>query len=270
MIPVNQFLACVHENAERIHAYELGHDGSDGKSDCIGEIIGALRLAGFRWPGVHGSNWAARNAMATLGHIANVREMFPGEIVYKAKEPGENGYELPDRYRDSGDLRDYYHVGVVTSIDPLDITHCTSRNGVGGVYVDTTLGAWRWGGKLKYVDYDEQEEGTSMEIPYQAIAAAASGNTVNLRAKPDKKSTLIGRVNIGETVTVLDEMDGWAKVSYHGKTGYMMDQYLAPIPDVGDEDQDEDTVDVPRDMLETWADVMEEMARDIREKLGKG
>ncbi len=53
MIPVKQFLACVQENAERIHAYELGYDGSDGKSDCIGLIIGALALAalvGFlRW-----------------------------------------------------------------------------------------------------------------------------------------------------------------------------------------------------------------------------
>ena len=269
MIPLERFHACVRENAERIHAYELGHDGSDGKSDCIGEIIGALALAGFKWPGVHGSNWAARNAMATLDHIAEVREMFPGEIVYKAKEPGESGYSLPSQYKNSGDLRDYYHVGVVTGIDPLEITHCTSRNGVGGVYVDTAMGAWRWGGKLKYVDYSEKE-GEGMEVPYQAIAAAASGNTVNLRAQPDKKSTLIGRVNIGDTVTVLDELDGWAKVTYHGKTGYMMDQYLLPIKDEGDGDQDGDTVSIPKETLDTWADVLEEMARDIQDLLGHG
>lgn len=42
MIPVKQFLACVQENAARIHAYELGQDGSNGKCDCIGLIIGAL------------------------------------------------------------------------------------------------------------------------------------------------------------------------------------------------------------------------------------
>ncbi len=35
MITLKQFLACVQENADRIHAYELGHDGSDGKSDCV-------------------------------------------------------------------------------------------------------------------------------------------------------------------------------------------------------------------------------------------
>ena len=67
MIPVERFLQCVQENADRIHGYELGHDGSDGKSDCIGLIIGALELAGFRWPGTHGSNWAARYAMQEPG-----------------------------------------------------------------------------------------------------------------------------------------------------------------------------------------------------------
>ena len=270
MIPVNQFLQCVRENADRIHAYELGHDGSDGASDCIGEIIGALALAGFKWPGVHGSNWAARNAMSTMGYIADVREMFVGEIVYKAKEPGESGYSLHSQYNNSGDLRDYYHVGVVTCVDPLKITHCTSRNGVGGVYVDTAMGAWHWGGKLKYVDYAEREE-TDMEVPFQAVATADSGNTVNLRQGPDKKSVIIARVPVGDTVTVLDELGEWDKVSYHGKTGYMMVKYLLPVYANEGEDQPEGAiVTVPRETLDTWADVLEEMAAHIRDLLGHG
>lgn len=268
MIPIEKFLQCVQENAARIHAYELGHDGSDGKSDCIGLIIGALRLAGFKWPGTHGSNWAARNAMATLDHIADVREMFPGEIVYKAKEPGESGYSLPDQYKNSGDLRDYYHVGVVTGVNPLVITHCTSV--AGGIKRDTAIGNWCFGGKLKYVDYCEQEE-PDMETPYQAIVTADNGKTVNLRAKPDIKSTIIARVTVGATVTVLDELGEWDSVSYYGKTGYMMDKFLWPMHEDEGEDQTEgDTVTVPRETLDTWADVLEEMAQDIREKLGQG
>lgn len=270
MIPLKKFLQCVQENADRIHAYEMGHDGSDGKSDCIGEIIGALALAGFKWPGTHSSNWAARYAMNTLEHIADPGKMFLGEIVYKAKEPGESGYSLPSHYTSSGDLRDYYHVGVVTGINPLEITHCTRRNGKGGVYVDTAMGEWRWGGKLKYVDYEESE-GTDMEVPYQAIATADSGKTVNLRQGPDKKSVIIARVPVGDTVTVLDELGEWDKVSYHGKTGYMMAQYLWPLSEDEGEDQTEsETVTVPSITLDTWADVLEEMARDIREKLGQG
>ena len=268
MVSLSAFLQGVQDNAARIQAYELGHDGSDGKSDCIGLIIGALALAWFRWPGVHGSNWAARNAMDGLDHIPDATKMFLGEIVYKAKEPGEEGYKLPDRYKDSGDLRDYYHVGVVTSVQPLEITHCTSV--AGGIKRDTALGAWRWGGKLKYVDYAEQE-GPDMETPYTAIVTADSGRTVNLRAKPDMKSTIIARVAIGEAVTVLDELGEWAKVSFSGKSGYMMDKYL--LPDYSDDepnDENGETVLVNRELLDTWAELFEFAARDMRDILGRG
>ena len=73
MIPLTTFLQCVRENAARVQAYEQGHDGSDGKCDCIGLIIGAVKLAGGSWPGTHGSNWAARNAMNTLNYIDSTR-----------------------------------------------------------------------------------------------------------------------------------------------------------------------------------------------------
>ena len=271
MIPLDTFLRCVRENAERVKEYEKGHDGSDGKCDCIGLIIGALGLAGFRWPGVHGSNWAARNSMSTLHHISTSVEFFMGEIVYKAKEPGEAGYDLPDKYKGSGDLLDYYHVGVVTSESPLEITHCTSRNGVGGVYVDNALGAWRYGGKLKYVDYNEQEEKPMKET--WATVCAESGSTVNMRKEPDKKSVIIARVPVGEEVLVLETHVYWDKVYYGGKTGYMMTDYLLfdqEAPDEPDEEPDGDTVTVNRETLEEWEAVLAEMGEAIERLLGQG
>ena len=78
MISLDQFLARVRENAARVREYEQGHDGSDGKCDCIGLIIGALALAGFKWPGIHGSNWAARNAMDGLDYLFFPAQLFPG------------------------------------------------------------------------------------------------------------------------------------------------------------------------------------------------
>ena len=206
--------------------------------------------------------------MDGAGVIGSEDDLYLGEIVYKYRVPGETGYSLPDKYKSSGDLRDYYHVGVVTGVDPLQITHCTSRNGVGGVYVDNTMGNWSWGGQLKYVDYDEKEE-PDMEAPYEATVTAESGNTVNLRAKPDKKSTIIARAHLGDTVMVLDEMGEWDQVTYKGKQGYMMTQFLRTDQDAPEE-PDGDTVTVNRADLETWADVLEEMARDIRDALGHG
>lgn len=253
MISLDTFLQCVQENVSRIHGYELGHDGSDGKCDCIGLIIGALALAGFKWPGVHGSNWAARNAMSSFGHIANAGEMFLGEIVYKAREPGEAKYDLPDRYKDSGDLRDYYHVGVVTGIDPLCITHSTGVEG--GIKRDTAQGAWKWGGKLKYVDYNA---GGGDERSW-AIVTAANGKPVNLRKSPSTKSAVITTVPVGTYVLVLSIVDPeWRKVEANGKTGYMMAEYLRPAND------DVETVTVPKAMLEVWAETLEDIAADIR------
>ena len=269
MIPLNQFLSCVQQNAARVREYESGGDGSGGKCDCIGLIIGALGLAGFRWPGVHGSNWAARNAMSSFDHIADAREMFLGEIVYKAREPGEDKYALPSRYADSGDLRDYYHVGVVTKVDPLEITHCTSVPG--GIQRDSKMGNWRWGGKLKYVDYDEG--GGQMEPIYQAkVHAEGNDYPVKMRVQARTSAKILAKIPQGTIVDVLgivgsDEGD-WGFILYNGQTGYMMKQYLIPVHD-GDEDE-EDMVKVPRETLETWADVLEEMARDVRERLGKG
>lgn len=265
MIPLDRFLACVRENESRINGYEQGHDGSDGKSDCIGLIIGAVRLAGGTWPGTHGSNWAARNAMSDFGYINYVPGMFLGEIVYKAYEPGDPKWNLPAAYKNSPDQRDYYHVGIVTGVNPLQITHCTSVPG--GIAFDTKIGNWRWGGKLKYVDYNEQEE-PDMKTPYQAIVTADSGKTVNLRAKADIKSTIIDRVAVGDTVTVLDEMEEWDKVSHAGKNGYMMDKYLVPEND--DETPDDENVTVRRAELEFWVESLEALIDEIRDKLGRG
>lgn len=220
LISLQAFLDGVKQNAARIKAYAPGGDGSGGLCDCIGLIIGAVRLAGGKWTGTHGSNWAARNEMRTLSRIT---EPFLGEVVYKVKEPGEKGYDLPEQYQNSGDLKDYYHVGVVTSVDPLRITHCTDVPG--GIKVDTSLGQWAYGGELKMVDDNGGDQ--QMEILYKAIVTAASGRTVRLRANPSEKARVLKAVPIGSEVDVLEETNAaWAKISWSGLQGYMMRQFL--------------------------------------------
>lgn len=227
MITLTEFLNCLEENVSRITHYESAGDGSGGGCDCIGLIIGALRLAGFKWPGTHGSNWAARNAMDGLEHIADPGKLFLGEIVFKAHEPGEKGYDLPGAYKNSPDQRDYYHVGVVTGTAPLVITHCTSVPG--GIQRDNRLGAWKWGGKLKYVDY--QGGDANMEEPlYRATVTAESGKTVRMRTGPSTNAWVEEEVPIGTEVEVLDVLNGWCKIRLeNGKTGYMMGKFLREL-----------------------------------------
>lgn len=226
MIPLKQFLTGINQNVGRINKYQLGHDGSDGTCDCIGLIIGALRLCGFKWPGTHGSNWTARNAMRTLKYISSQKDCFLGEIVFKAKEPGEDGYSLPSSYQNSSDKRDYYHVGVVTGINPFIITHCTGVQG--GIKTDNSLGKWHYGGELKYVDY--QAEDKPMDIIYKAIVTAETGKTVRMRQSPNVNGRIETTILVGTEVKVLEEVDAnWAKILYGYRIGYMNRTFLKPI-----------------------------------------
>ena len=221
---LNSFLSAVETIAARNPVYKLGKSGTTKNEsgrywcDCIGLIIGACSICGFSWPGIHGSNWAARNAVTGFSKIPKASALAVGDLVFKAKEPGESGYALPDRYDSHPDRRDYYHVGVVTSTAPFVITHCTGP----GIVRDTKLGKWSYYGKLKYIN-----EGDEPVMPEgNAIVTAASGSTVNLRKSASTSAALVARIPIGASVSVLGESEGWSSVQYCGKTGYMKSDFL--------------------------------------------
>ena len=237
MISKDKFLEKVQEIANSKPAYELGHDGSDGTCDCIGLIIGAIRRAGGKWPGTHGSNYAARFAVGGIMRNVSAAELEPGWIVFKALGPMDAGYDLPDKYRPggaeyTGDVMDYYHVGVVTGVEPLAITHCTKGGGVDGVTVDTRQGDWRYAGPCALVTYDagtDSPEGgdTSMEIR-RATVISQDGNPVKLRSTPSTDKPYLAKVPVGTQVEVMQDAQGWAQVRLpSGQVGYMMTKFLA-------------------------------------------
>ena len=215
------FIAQVEAIAQASPVYRLGGDGSDGTCDCIGLVIGAIRRAGGSWTGTHGSNYAARYEMRELLPVTDAGELCLGDVVYKARTPGQAGYALPERYKKGPDQRDYYHVGVVTATSPLEITHCTSP----GIVRDTKLGKWTYRGRLEKVDYDgtSQEVGTMVQA---ATVVADSGDDVKMRSTPSKTDGLYYKVPVGATVQVASVDGEWAKVRYQDRTGYMMVEYL--------------------------------------------
>lgn len=237
MITLTAFLSAVRENAARVNRYESGGDGSGGGCDCIGLIIGAVRLAGGSWPGTHGSNYAARRVTDELHPVSAASGLMLGEIVYKAREPGQPGYDLPGAYDSSPDRLDYYHVGVVTSVSPLIITHCTSVDG--GIQRDNALGAWRYAGELSMVDYDGEhsEQGEEDELPaalYTAQVLAPENNfPVRLRVSPSINARIITEIPQGSIAEVLQEGVGWNKIRVNGHTGWMMARFLVreAVPD---------------------------------------
>lgn len=219
------FLDGVLENAARVKEYKLGMDGRNGQCDCIGLIIGGIRLAGGVWSGTHGTNYAARNEMQSLEKIPSAGALKVGDLVYKAHAPGQSGYNLPSAYKNSPDQRDYYHVGVVERVDPLVILHCTSVPG--GIKRDTALGNWAYYGLWKGIG----EEGAFQ--PYQVI-----GGQLKMRSGPGTNYAVVAYLPNGTRVSArkIAGNQDWLQVQYNGQTGYCMARYLEPADAAAQED----------------------------------
>ena len=225
MMRTKDFLHSIDANAARVRRYALGGDGSEGGCDCIGLIIGAVRLAGEKWPGVHGSNYAARYCTKRLRRVSGAAELSAGMLVFKGRAPSDSGYALPAAYQKSEDLTDSYPVGVVTGVSPLSILHCTGVPG--GIRRDSALGAWRYAGKLSLID-EETGDDPSMSSLYRAVVTAENGYPVKMREQPSRKAAVLASVPIGTRLDVSEEAGDWARVSFQGATGYMMLSFLSP------------------------------------------
>ena len=210
-----QFMEGIRRNIARVKEYKLGMDGTGGHCDCIGLIIGAVRLMGGKWTGTHGSNWAARNAVKSLRKIASAEELQPGNMVFKIHQPGETGYALPSAYRQHPDQKDYYHVGVVTEVDPLEITHCTGVSG--GIKKDQCLGGWQYAGE--YIGLTDNEK-----------SYRVTGGRLKVRKGPGLSFDVIAHLSDGMQVKAasIAGNDDWMQVTYDGITGFSMARYLLP------------------------------------------
>ena len=256
---VQKFLAMV-DTIKRLNpAYKQPGDGSNGVCDCIGLIIGALRRMGIAWNGIHGSNYAARYQTVDLKYIERESQLELGDAIYKACNP--NGvvkkacnagtktqkYDLPSRYKKggtmfNGDLLDYYHVGVVTSVSPIRVTHMTSPH----MKVDTNLnGGWNYHGKVKpLVNASKNGSGTDEPVETvptttpvpsegsQAIVVSDNGLPVKMREYPSTNCRTWINVIVGTEVTIVEPGETWAKINGCGRKGwYMMAKFLDIVGD---------------------------------------
>ena len=240
-------------------AYKQPGDGSGGVCDCIGLIIGAIRRMGLKWTGIHGSNYAARYQTVDLKYISSESELQTGDVVYKGVGPDGRGkrpciagtfthkYDLPSRYKKGnqyydGDLTDYYHVGVVTQVSPLRITHMTSHR----MKVDTSVGKntnspWSYYGKSKPLVTAANDKPEPKPTPTpeptpstgtKAIVVADNGKPVKVREYPSTSCKTWDNVPCGTEVTIVDPGEEWAKINCGKRKGwYMMAKFLDIIGD---------------------------------------
>lgn len=215
-------------------SYEEGHDGSDGKCDCIGMCRGGLERAGAKGvTNMRGTNQAARKTIKELQPLETAAALCVGDVVLKTRDKDDEKMPLPDRYRKGGADYDpdigeinFTHIGTVTKTDPLEITHMTSPT----AKKDSSIKGWSYQGELPWVEYEPAPEPgpepTPTPEPMTAVVTAPTGKTVNMRRSPSMDAALVERVPIGETVNVLEYGGEWCYCKWKWFKGYMMTCFL--------------------------------------------
>ena len=148
-----------------------------------------------------------------------------------------NGKE-PEKYKPDG-LGNASHIGLCTiPRGEGAIASSASRGCVAeSKFREKTInGGWNRVGLWNQVAYDFGGGGTPAPEPEPVPTdkrTAVVGNVpaenrqdVNFRTKPNMDADLIDRIKCGETVEVLRDDGTWAKVRWHGQTGYIMNKYL--------------------------------------------
>lgn len=224
MIPVSKLVEMFQVMYQEHWSYVWGK-AEKGCVDCSGAFDYAFRQYGISYP--HGSNAIARKY--TVGGMLPLSKAEPGMAAFKARSPGESGYDLPDKYKPggasyNGDLNDYYHIGLVDD----DIRYVLNAKGEKYGFCRDTLssqGGWDFVSYLRDVDYGKGGD-AKVEAAKVVLPSGAKGDTVNLRSAASTKAGILMRVPVGSAVDVIEDSGQWCKIRYDGTTGWMMSNYL--------------------------------------------
>ena len=240
---IQNYLSKCNEIIKAKPAYVHGKS-SLKECDCIGMDKYAFRENNVSFS-TTGTNFTARQQVDNFRKVNSVNDLHTGDVVFKAREQGEAGWEL-DKYPKympggkyyNGDLRDYYHIGTVKSVYPLRIIHMTSPT----AKTDDSIVNWKFAGTWKKEYISDADADVPEPFPYEPEPEpepeykkvfAENGKPVNLRKKASLKASLVDRIPVGSIVGKLVEEDGWAFVQWKDMRGWMMDCFLI------DEDESE-------------------------------
>ncbi|MGV4968036.1 SH3 domain-containing protein, partial [Priestia aryabhattai] len=59
-----------------------------------------------------------------------------------------------------------------------------------------------------------------------AESAKVTATSLNVRATPSTSGAVVGKITKGNTVDIVDESKGWAKITYSGKEAWISSQYI--------------------------------------------
>ena len=246
------------------------------KIDCQAFVERCLADIGIH-DNLPGSNaWFRR--MTWTGTPEECKKSFgaipPGAFLYVLKQDSKE----PEKYKPDG-IGNASHIGIYTGMTGAEMckqsgiagaekynfgdgainsssTHksvCTSRFAGKAIRNGwNRVGLWD---KLTYgFDFDAGDDYKGDDY-LTAKVWAGSGATVNLRSSPSRSAPLVDQVPVGDTVNVYEQAGEWYWVSWHGKPGYMMAEFLifdGKQPD--QEDKGNDSITVSRARLQAVFD----------------
>lgn len=181
-------------------------------TDCSGLFYWAFKeLGGYMY---HGSNTMWNKYCTSKGKLSNGKrtdgqELKPGTAVFVLKGTSNRS-----------------HVGLYIGGGKVIEASGTK---VGVVITQITNTKWCEWGELKGVIFSSSTTTTTTtpakETPSGVVGTAVVNATkVALRSTPSTSGSILTRVDQGERVQILD--NEWTRVTYQGKTGYMMTKFL--------------------------------------------
>ena len=101
----------------------------------------------------------------------------------------------------------------------------------GSYYIQGKAGSVETSGQLSVLNAAVMDVNSNQALAAAQQMVVQTGNSgkLNLRKEPDQNSYMIEQYANGTAVTVLENQGTWSRVEVNGKTGYMMNQYLAPV-----------------------------------------
>lgn len=171
-------------------------------TDCSGLFYWAFKeLGGYIY---HGSNTMWNKYCSSKGDLLKSTQLKPGYAVF------------------TGNASNKGHVGLYIGNDKVIEASGTNA----GVIITTISGGkWKYWAALKNVEYDGVAAPVDDTPTTNVDSAVVNDVRVALRSGPSTNDSILTRVDKGERVQVLGE--SWTKVTYMGKTGYMMTKFLS-------------------------------------------
>lgn len=178
-------------------------------ADCSGLFVWAfMQLGGSTY---HGSDTMYRQYCVNKGEL-------------KAGKRTDSGTLKPGSAVFCWNGKKYSHVGLYVGGDQVIEAAGTKQGVITSKVTDTK---WKYWGELKDVDFGAAPS-PAPEPAKPDGTLTVTGKRVALREDPSLRATIKMRINTGETVKIEPEPpEEWQYVSYNGKKGWMMKQFLS-------------------------------------------